>query len=311
MLDKSMYIYDSNSNIDNTDDKENKDNIDSNYNYNYSNSYSNSYNNSYNNHYSICIVAILIYLIFIDISIASFTPPARYEHSSILINSKLYILGGRNSSIENNDSIFNDIFYLDLSSSFDTNNPPWKSISSSPDQSNQTSLKSFWGTGFLGRNDKSSIFITSGITGINHNNSHNNNSNSDDNSKLISEFNIDNQIWSFPSITGTPPERRKRFQFIDDGNGKLYIFGGFEEIISNNNNGSSSDRKSKGFNDIFIFDSITLNWSHGSNINAPNARYGAATVLMNDGKILFIGGKVLENNVNNTWIDADMKEVII
>ncbi|CAG8504203.1 2537_t:CDS:2, partial [Diversispora eburnea] len=124
-----------------------------------------------------------------DISIASFTPPARYSHSSILINSKLYILGGKNSSIENNELILNDIFYLDLSSSFDTDNPTWESIKSIENIS--SSLKSFWCA--------------------------------------------------------------ERFQFIDDGNGKLYIF--------------------------------------GSNINAPKARYDAATVLLNDGKILFIGGR--------------------
>ncbi|CAG8604582.1 566_t:CDS:2, partial [Scutellospora calospora] len=50
----------------------------------------------------------------------SYVPAARVDITAIILSNKIYIYGGYNLTT------LNDIFYLDLSKSFDTSNPPFQ-----------------------------------------------------------------------------------------------------------------------------------------------------------------------------------------
>ncbi|CAG8773358.1 22672_t:CDS:1, partial [Dentiscutata erythropus] len=78
----------------------------------------------------ILFIIILVCTIF---KTNSFTPEGRGGHGAVIINNQLYIMGGSRlipdtspfrSSIRRYN-LSNEVFYLDLTSSFSTNKPPY------------------------------------------------------------------------------------------------------------------------------------------------------------------------------------------
>ena len=65
---------------------------------------------------------------FIFFEVESFTPAGRLSHSSVLVGNKIYFFGGALDYIRNSD----EVFYLDVSKSFDIANPPWVDLTSIP-----------------------------------------------------------------------------------------------------------------------------------------------------------------------------------
>src|SRR5436190_2288025 len=69
---------------------------------------------------------IIIILFFPALVLAIYSPPSLYGQASAYISSKLYIFGGTILNIDNSLSFNHDIFYLDLSKSFNTTSIyPW------------------------------------------------------------------------------------------------------------------------------------------------------------------------------------------
>ncbi|CAG8837006.1 19972_t:CDS:2, partial [Gigaspora margarita] len=85
------------------------------------------------------------------------------------------------------------------------------------------------------------------------------------------------QIWSNPQVNGSHPLSTQQFQAISDSDGKIYMFGGFKAATS------------VVLNDIFIFDSLNLNWIKGPALNASPARVDFSATLLNNGLILYLG----------------------
>ncbi|CAG8469914.1 13411_t:CDS:2 [Acaulospora colombiana] len=182
--------------------------------------------------------------------------------------------------------------YLNLSSSFNTAAPQWVSTSS------QVPLEVAQNAAFRGGSGMSSIFLTNGLMMTTSD------GDSDSDIGMTYQFTPENQVWTLPSTSGASPERRVKFQYVSDNNAKLYIFGGYKEDLSNNT--GTGILTNEGFNDIFVFDSVALSWTQGSSVNAPPPISNAASVMLNDGRILFIGGRVKSKN---TWVDASMSQI--
>src|SRR5687768_11114369 len=85
-------------------------------------------------------IFMLGYLLF---RVEPFTPVGRYTHSSALVEKKLYFFGGYNGG-----KCSNEVFYLDLSRSFNIATPPWIDLT----QNAKIPFRSCWGTVSL--NDK-------------------------------------------------------------------------------------------------------------------------------------------------------------
>src|ERR1051325_11237876 len=97
---------------------------------------------------------IFVYFVF---KIESFTPLGRLSHSSVLAGNKLYFFGG----ILNGVGCSNEVFYLDVSRSFDMATPPWNDLTPKAG----ISFKSCWGTTpFSAINNEQTIYLFNGVT---------------------------------------------------------------------------------------------------------------------------------------------------
>jgi hypothetical protein len=187
----------------------------------------------------------------------------RYFHTATLINDKLYILGG----ITPSDNILpkETFLCLDVSVPFNTNELKWLYLSDNniiPPHQFAASIK--------GGVNNNTLFLYGGE------------SLSDKPMALVYTFDTKSNTWSIPEkiITGIilPTGKLGVTLTIDYDNGLIYKFGG------------SINNPVTYFDDMFILDSINLNWKKVSSINAPSPRvfYGGAILLPNK-KIIYMG----------------------
>ena len=218
-----------------------------------------------------CCNYISLYLFFLFslcsfYEIESFIPVGRHAHSSVFTGNKLYFFGGRLSSNEYSD----DVFYLDLSQSFDMAAPPWNDLTPIV----RIPFRSGWATAsFSNISNEPTIYLFNGLTP------------GDDVNEFIKvpdiySFEINSFTWSTPIIKGSPPKRRMRMQSVIDNTGKMYIFGG----MANAEVGSTI----KFFNETIIFNTVELSWSINNSPVDRRASYTAT--LLSNGIIVYIGG---------------------
>ncbi|CAI2185088.1 4878_t:CDS:2, partial [Funneliformis geosporum] len=194
--------------------------------------------------------------------LGSFTPEGRLSHYSVLVGNKLYFFGGY---VDNAKSCTNQVFYLDLSQSFNLAVPPWVSLT----QNAGIPFKSCWGTALL--NDKEqSIYLFGGIMI--------NDLNQDDFISNVHSFNLNSLSWSVPNIEGTPPERRTNIHGVIDNTGKIYIFGG----------SSLGSQTIIRYNDMVILNTAELSWV--INPASKPAQNSYTATLLTNGVIVYIGG---------------------
>src|SRR6266540_3281462 len=193
---------------------------------------------------NLCFVFVLSYLFF---GVESFTPVGRMGHSSILAEDMLYFFGG------NNSDFMNEVFYLDVSKSFNSKTPPWTDLT----QGSGIPFKSSWATVSL---KEQTIYLFGGIMY----------SIITDEDAFVSHvysFNLNSLKWDIPNIEGTQPERRRILNNVMDNTGKMYIFGGLTCPCL-------SAPKTELFNDMVILDTVRSLWSISKPVNAPSKRYG-------------------------------------
>src|SRR4051794_16555972 len=92
--------------------------------------------------------------IYLSLEIESFAPTGRLDHSSVLVGSKLYFFGGK----KDDGLCSNEVFYLDISQSFNTQEPPWYEM-----LNYAIPFKSCLGTASLS-NDGKTIYLFGGDT---------------------------------------------------------------------------------------------------------------------------------------------------
>ncbi|RIB15722.1 hypothetical protein C2G38_2143437 [Gigaspora rosea] len=193
-------------------------------------------------------------------------PEGRYAAASALIDDKLYFIGGQFQ----NGTISSELFYLDLSTSFNVNtvaSPRWSDPSPAP-------IASAWATATVGGDNKSTIFLIGGRM------------NPSDNDTIAYSFNTNIGNWSNITTSGGLNQKRKGSSLsYDPDSGYIYIFGG--QSVSNS---------SEWFNEMIIFDSINFSWSNVTSSTAPSKRSGHTATLLKTGIIVFIGGWELNDN---------------
>ena len=107
---------------------------------------------------------------------------------------------------------------------------------------------------------------------------------------------------TYQKTNGIQPERKREIDgVINNETGKFYIFGGATDKYTGSQNTII-------FNDMNIFDTVSLTWSKGSTINAPFPRVDYTATLLSNGIIVFIGGRE-EPGANTPWRDVDMSQV--
>ncbi|CAG8531275.1 20576_t:CDS:2, partial [Dentiscutata erythropus] len=189
-------------------------------------------------------------------TVVAFVPTSRYSQSSVIIKTKIYYLGG----IDLTGKGANSLFYLDVSSPFDSTNPKWTDLTSVA----PIPVNSAFAPSCVGGSNNSTIFL------FEHHKTNNDNSTS-------FTFDSTSQKWSAPTTSGIIPPTRQEMRAIVDKNGKIYINGGYEPYIS-----------MKSYNNTYILDSLSLYWANGPNALIVRSDYSAT--LLSSGVIVYIGG---------------------
>ena len=101
----------------------------------------------------------LILFIHPFFEVDTFTPLARRVHSSVLVENKLYFLGGVISEAIIIESGSNEVFYLDVSQQFNIAFPPFIDVTANE----KIPFRSSWGTVLLSDiNNEQTIFLFGG-----------------------------------------------------------------------------------------------------------------------------------------------------
>ncbi|POG79680.1 hypothetical protein GLOIN_2v1836168 [Rhizophagus irregularis DAOM 181602=DAOM 197198] len=215
-------------------------------------------------------IQVLFLLIILSIEICySLIPIERNAQSSVLVDKKLFFLGGTSSK----PAAFplDQILYLDVSKPFNTAVPPFEVLNIS------IPFRSTFATAFLSP-QKDVIYLFGGSMWDVNTNAYNYNK------SVLYSFNLENNEWTIPTTNGIAPEHRRTINgVINNENGKFYVFSGHIDYFTGANN-------SRALNDMNIFDTISLTWSKGPIENAPLPRVGYTATLLSNGIIVYIGG---------------------
>ncbi|CAG8537941.1 7459_t:CDS:2 [Dentiscutata erythropus] len=252
------------------------------------------------------IKIIFFVTIFICNVIGSFIPEGRAGQEAILIGTQLYFMGGSRTIPSSNPiksnirgyNLSDEVFFLDLSSAFSTNNPPFVDLS---DAGARMEFGNEKGSVVLGGANKDNVYLVGGTQqDLALLNKDDQNKTITSNQTLMIEqifntYNATDQMiflyrpasraWSTlgQGVIGTQPTRRRTTSTVIDQNGKIYIFGGRVEF-------DMFSHTLILYNDLYTFDTTLIKWEKIDAANAPSARSHATPILLPSGKILYIGG---------------------
>ncbi|CAG8814579.1 33415_t:CDS:2, partial [Racocetra persica] len=196
--------------------------------------------------------------LFITITIA-YTPASRYYQGSVIIENKIYFLGG----IDISGKGTSDLFYLDVSFPFNSANPKWTDLTSVA----PIPVTSAFAPSCVGGSNNSTIFLFE----------HRRTNNANSTSLVTFTFDTSSQKWTAPTMSGVIPPPRQDMRAVVDKTGKIYITGGFEPYTT-----------FKSYNNTYILDSLSLSWTNG--VNALLVRSAYTATLLPSGDIVYIGG---------------------
>ncbi|KAF0549462.1 galactose oxidase [Gigaspora margarita] len=199
-------------------------------------------------------------------------PSSRCQQTNTLVGTRLYFFG------ENNLTTFTsiEVWYLDLSSSFNISTPPWHSDV-------VMSVGYNFGTSCLSPIDNSTVFLiggrmlwlaTSATTDYYSNTS------------SVYQFNSKTLQWTTPTINtfNSSFTSRNNIHIVIDKNGKIFIFGGTNFI-------SSTDTPNYTFyNDMNALDSTNMTWSTQTQSQSTLTYVGYTATLLQNDLIVYIGG---------------------
>ncbi|KAF0538919.1 galactose oxidase [Gigaspora margarita] len=186
-------------------------------------------------------------------------PSPRREQTSILVGTKLYFFGGNTSPTVDT----NEVWYLELSNSFNISTSPWHSDVVMP-------VGYTFGTSCLSPFDNSTVFLIGGRTWI-------------------------TSQWTTPTINNFNSSfaTRNEMQAVIDNNGKIFVFGG-------SNHGNDDNITTTAYNDMNILDITTMIWSTQTQSQSVPVNVDYTATLLPSGLIVYIGGRGSSlGNLNN------------
>ncbi|RHZ45758.1 hypothetical protein Glove_655g13 [Diversispora epigaea] len=229
------------------------------------------------------IFKFILYTLLLINSILCYDPPKRRLHNSVIIDDRLLIFNG----ITIADT--SELFYLDLSKSFDNSNLTWTLISKgSPPvyTSRSTAVLSL---------DNSTIYLYGGFM-------KDKNTLDYDYSNLVYSYDYPTSTWSAPKFDGDVVTPRQDIKGVIDNSGIIYIFGGYNATDLVNNVGPL-------FNTMNTLNTVTKTWKTLSiSGNPPTVCDGYAANILSNGNIVYIGGvEQVSDDANFTLVN--MKKI--
>ncbi|RIB14218.1 hypothetical protein C2G38_1674102 [Gigaspora rosea] len=197
-------------------------------------------------------------------------PTPRGTQASSLVNNKLYFFGGSSG-----DNFTNEVWYLDLSNSFNVSLPP---IHKGQEMPVAVSLAS----SCVSPIDNSSVFLIGGNMSLAYNAS------VPFYPLEVYLFDSKMSYWRPPNIIDYNASFTGRYcmQAVINNDGKIFMFGGADSNVTNINT-----TKVFMYNDMHMLDTTTMKWSTlniAQNVPLPCIAYAA--VLLPTAEIIYIGG---------------------
>ncbi|CAG8541258.1 15769_t:CDS:2 [Gigaspora margarita] len=208
-------------------------------------------------------------------------------------------------------NLSNEIFFLDLASSFSTTSPLYVDLP-------EMSYGSEKGTAVFGGPNKNDVYLVGGVfqnlmllNQIDHNVMITLNQTLMLN-ELLNTWNvIDKHIFIYRPTTKTwiipdvqeekPPIRRRSTSTVIDQNRKIYMFGGRAQL-------DTGSLTFICFNDLYTYDTSISKWNNINAENAPLPQSHSTATLLPNSKILYIGG-VYQNSPREVALQIDMNNV--
>ncbi|POG68776.1 hypothetical protein GLOIN_2v1632718, partial [Rhizophagus irregularis DAOM 181602=DAOM 197198] len=203
------------------------------------------------------ILYITFFQIIVNINCQQYVPKGRVFHTSTLIGTRIYYLGGQN----NESLLTNDFFYLDISKSFNKTKDslPFVNVTLGG------SVPRHYGaaTTVFGKS-KNSIFFFSGDIGALQNTI-----------QLIYTLDTTQSplTWKNMAVSENEVERRRFLSAVTDNNNNVYLFGG-------GGGGKFGDTQYIRYNTTNIFDSTKNIWTHGTIDNTLLKREGHTATFL-------------------------------
>ncbi|KAG9294603.1 hypothetical protein G9A89_008082 [Geosiphon pyriformis] len=210
----------------------------------------------------------------------NYEPSPRSSHSATLIQDRIYYFGGQIANDQYDDK---DFFYLDLPLSFQSNRVSF--VNYSKFETNITIPSIYKPTNVLGGEMGNRIYLFGGYV---------KNDSIFLNDQVYTIDVVDKQSsWSVivnDTLTNidTWPSGRESLAAVIDKQGRMYIWGGW----------GITDKT------IYIFDTKTNIWKKNLPEDAPNSRAAYTATILNDGRIIYIGGII-----SSTYVQADIQEM--
>ncbi|RGB43316.1 hypothetical protein C1646_749886 [Rhizophagus diaphanus] len=204
-----------------------------------------------------------IFILFQKINCRGVLPSQRYLHTVTLIDNNLYIIGGQYLTDTSIEIIGKEFICLDISNPFNTWELSWENltdINMVPPHIGAASAQSV-----------ANMFLYGGI------------STNNDEKDLIYIFDTRGNSTNSWITLNAIGETNKAFLTSIDNDGKMYLFGGKNEL------------NDEILNDMLIFDTITLTFTSGSVVNAPSMRTDYGAVLLPNKNIIYLGGSIINN----------------
>ncbi|RIB20756.1 hypothetical protein C2G38_2178451 [Gigaspora rosea] len=205
-------------------------------------------------------------------------PSPRRQQASTLVGTRFYFFGGATSP-----AFTNEVWYLDLSSSFNIFTPPWHNDVVMP-------VGYSFGTSCLSTIDNSTVILIGGRTWIDTSTTTYYYSYT----SSVYKFDSKTSQWTIPNINNFNSSfaTRNEIQTVIDDNGKIFIFGGRDFNNSTELN----------YNDMNTLDITTMTWSTLFQSQSPLTHTLATATLLPNGLIVYIGGKS-GSSLNRSLID--------
>ncbi|CAG8818263.1 3958_t:CDS:2, partial [Dentiscutata erythropus] len=163
-----------------------------------------------------------------------------------------------------------ELFYLDLSTSFENDKLTWTSI---PD--GFLPIYTWRSTAVLSL-DNSTIYLYGGYM-MNKDEEY-------DFSNLVYTYDYPTSTWSVPKLGGDPVPPRQDIKGVIDKTGKMYIFGGFNATNLTSNRGVL-------YNDMNVLNTVSNTWTTLSiSGSLPNRANEYAVNILPNGIIVYFGG---------------------
>lgn len=195
-----------------------------------------------------------------------------------MVNNQIFVHGGKTEAFNEYSytaaPTSNDLFLLDLTTSFDASSPSWQYISGSANSSSPQGPILAWHT--ISAYNTSQLLLFGGDGGPN--------------SPIVLPNQSDSAEILGIGASATPSWTSENEGWADEPSRRIHhataSFGGRVFLIG----GEKDDGSGLGYSDHYVFDPSVPSFTQLSTSNAPPDIYGHACVVLSDGRLLVFGG---------------------